>query len=397
MKYFTASEYLMIDIANNYGLDKLNWEDRIKFVKDNEPELENMSKPANPCLYYTAVQAYRDYQQGKAIGYPISLDSTSSGLQWLAVLTGDIAAAKLCNVYNTGKREDSYTIIYNKFKELAGESHYKRDNIKQAIMTSLYGSKKVPKDLFGEQYYIFENLMGVLAPKCWELNKYLLDNWDSSVDEYNWVMPDNFHVTMEVEDKVKDTFTFLGTKEEFHHYEKRPISKGKALGANLTHSVDSFALREIVTRCSISIKRKTELIDLLDSDHSVNKDDPEYHLISDLIKHYRTSGILSSRVLLHLNTSTIGLFKSKELDELSHLITTLPKKPFKIITIHDSFRVHPNYGNDIREQYIFVMSKIAKSNLLTTLLQSIFGPDISYQKEYLDLDKDILESEYAIC
>mgnify|MGYP001552800247 FL=1 len=40
MRNFTGLEYLYIDIANQYGLDKENWDTRIHWTKDNEPDLE---------------------------------------------------------------------------------------------------------------------------------------------------------------------------------------------------------------------------------------------------------------------------------------------------------------------------------------------------------------------
>lgn len=77
---FTPRQYLQIDIANSYGLDKLDWSDRLSWFNDNEPHLEDLLNQADePALYYAGVKAYRDVQAGKPIGYMISLDATSSG------------------------------------------------------------------------------------------------------------------------------------------------------------------------------------------------------------------------------------------------------------------------------------------------------------------------------
>ena len=79
---FTGAQYLMIDIANNYGhgLDKKNWIDRLTWFKDNEPQLLSLVQSADePALYYAGVKAYHDVLEGKPIGYMISLDATSSG------------------------------------------------------------------------------------------------------------------------------------------------------------------------------------------------------------------------------------------------------------------------------------------------------------------------------
>ena len=110
---FTGQEYVKIDIANNYGLDKLTWHERIRWFDQHEQQLDELLASAKePALFYAGVKAYRDVLAGKPIGYMISLDATSSGLQLLAALTGDRSAAQLCNVVDTGTRQDAYDAIY---------------------------------------------------------------------------------------------------------------------------------------------------------------------------------------------------------------------------------------------------------------------------------------------
>ena len=80
MQTFTSKEYLKIDISNNFGNDKLNWADRIKWFDDNEAHLMSLlDKAETPALYYAGVQAWNQVKQGEAIGYPIGLDATASG------------------------------------------------------------------------------------------------------------------------------------------------------------------------------------------------------------------------------------------------------------------------------------------------------------------------------
>lgn len=119
MELFTAKEYLKIDIANNFGLDKENWDVRLAWFDNNEPELEALGKlkhskggPENPAMFFAGVQAYRNMMTGKPIGYGISLDATASGMQLLAVLTNCRASASICNVVDVGKRMDGYTANY---------------------------------------------------------------------------------------------------------------------------------------------------------------------------------------------------------------------------------------------------------------------------------------------
>ena len=132
---FTGKEYLKIDIANNFGLDKEDWDIRIQWFDDNEHQLQALIKQAEkPALYYAGICAWQKVKEGKPSGYPISLDATSSGIQLLAALTGDRKAARLCNVVDTGHREDAYTGLYNSMVERIGEGgKINRKDTKQAI------------------------------------------------------------------------------------------------------------------------------------------------------------------------------------------------------------------------------------------------------------------------
>ena len=82
MKEFTAREYLKIDIASQYGLDKSTWQERIDWFDANEHVLvEKIVSAENPALFFAGLTAWNDMLQGNPSGYPISLDATSSGFQ----------------------------------------------------------------------------------------------------------------------------------------------------------------------------------------------------------------------------------------------------------------------------------------------------------------------------
>lgn len=135
LQTFTGKEYLAIDVANNFGLDKDDWDDRLAWFKTNEPNLEKLLPKADePALFFAAVKAYRKAQHGQVVHYPISLDATSSGIQILAALTGDRKAASLCNVIDTGHREDAYTGLYTAMCEKIGDkAKIDRKDTKRAI------------------------------------------------------------------------------------------------------------------------------------------------------------------------------------------------------------------------------------------------------------------------
>jgi hypothetical protein len=82
-------------------------------------------------------------------------------------------------------------------------------------------------------------------------------------------------------------------------------------------------------------------------------------------------------------------------DKISNLIASLPLKPFDIIPVHDCFRVHPNYGNDLRRQYNLQLSLIAQSDMLQFLLTQITGKQVAIQKQ-ANFATDILDADYAL-
>lgn len=80
MKTYTGIQYLAIDIANQFGLDKLLFEERIDWVKLNQDRLEELTNEAEEKpLYIKAVQAFRKAQKGEPIGHLVGLDSVCSG------------------------------------------------------------------------------------------------------------------------------------------------------------------------------------------------------------------------------------------------------------------------------------------------------------------------------
>lgn len=237
MQTFTSMEYLYIDIANNFGLDKKNWNERIQWTKDNLNNLESLATQAdNPCMFRAGVDALRKAQRNEPIGYGIHLDATASGTQWLSILTGDKLGASLCNVINTGKREDSYTLIFNAMKKKVQLNSFKREDVKKAIMTSLYSSHQKPKELFGENLPIFEQTMSEMMPEAWFLNRFFENAWNTQAIKYEWVLPDNFHASFKVKDLVKKEISFLGETHSFYVKEQMPTEKGRCLCPNVIHS-----------------------------------------------------------------------------------------------------------------------------------------------------------------
>lgn len=403
MQLFTPIEYLKIDLANTFGLDKIDWIDRLIWFELNKDRLDDLIVEAEtPALYYASLQAYRKAMRGEINTYPISLDAVCSGMQILSVLTGDSQAAKLCNVVNTGRREDAYTAIYQKMMDVLGEEGtIERSDTKRAIMTSFYGSESVPAEVFGvgKTLRIFLDTMQKEAPAIWELTEILLDCWDPNVLEHTWVMADNFHVEIKVMGIHKEQVTFLDTVYDVPIKVNKPKRKGRSLGANLAHSVDGLIVREMTRRCNYDKKQVAMVQNLLEEEeHEQCNYTYESELLLALMDNYKSSGYLSSRVLECINKTNVKLLTADEKQAILELIDSLPEEPFEMLTIHDNFRVLPNYGNDVRYQYNLQLMLIAKSNMLSDILtQMLKSPEpITIDKYNPNMWEEVLEADYAL-
>lgn len=399
MQLFTARQYLQIDIANNFGLDKKNWDVRLAWFAKNEHCLMDLVKQAEtPALYYAGVKAWGAVQRGEPIGYPISLDGTASGFQLLSCLTGDRNAAQLCNVVNTGNREDAYTVVYKAMMEVLGESaKIDREDTKRAIMTSLYGSEAVPKEVFGKGKLlkVFNTAMETLAPAAWALNKAFLAMWNPNALINSWVLPDNFYVHVKVMNQEEETVHFLNKPYSTFRTVNAPSENGRSLGANTVHSVDGMIVREMARRCDYDPAMVQYLYEVLEthSEHPANEDSVMLKMVEILWQHYLDSGYLSARIMAYIHPDTVHLVDREVIKEL---LDSLPKKPFKVLSIHDAFRCLPQYGNDLRVQYNRQLMLIAKSNLLQFLLSQIMGKEIKITKQDPDLWEDIPDSNYSL-
>jgi len=79
MQHFTGLEYLKIDIANGFGLDKESWDSRIDWTTQNLPYLEDYVDQADePMLYLKAVNALR-----KDVGCNCIRTTDNGSIIWL--------------------------------------------------------------------------------------------------------------------------------------------------------------------------------------------------------------------------------------------------------------------------------------------------------------------------
>lgn len=413
--HFTGIEYLMIDVASSFGLDKEEWETRIQWTKDNLDELLSLvhmdmtrqtprllKEADEPAMLYAGVQALDKALRGEPTGYAIGLDATASGLQLLSLLSGCAQSAMICNAIPNakGKRMDAYTHNYGAMKSIVPLNQRKdleRAQAKDALMTALYGSTAVPRRHFGDGALLeaFYKTVQKELPGAWSLNLALQTLWKPMALSHDWVLPDNFHCHIKERNIVQHFVTFMGRPMAVDIKINKGAKEGRSISPNLIHSIDGLVVREILRRCSYDMDHIRFLTGIIESGSYLRE--PMVHREADkmvelLWRRYLDSGFLSARILDYLDDFNMALV---DVVTIAELIFSLPSKPFDVITVHDCFRVLPSYGNDIRKQYNRILSGIAGSKMLEELVQQVSGKHQPVVK-MADLSAQVLNAEYAL-
>lgn len=415
MKSYSGWEWLLIDAANNMGYDKLTFEERIQWATANLDQLEELAADAETKpLYHKAVLAIRKAQAGLPTGHLVGVDAACSGIQVMSALTGCIEGARSTGMVDPGVRADAYGRTTEVMDEiLGGGLEVPRKDAKQAVMTSFYGSKKTPKEIFGEdtpELNAFYQAMLRVAPGAWELLQDLLAAWQPYALMHAWKLPDGFdarvkvmekkEIRIEVDELDHATFTY-----EF--YENHGAKTGISLPANLTHSVDAYILRSMHRRCNYDrhmVEKAASLISLelmervMDAgEETVAIDYTTFNKVAYYVQQYERSTMTDVVILPYLDINTVKMLDTEHLAALANIVQGMLRyQPFEIVTIHDDFKAHANNINHVRYQYKEILAEIADSNLIDDLLSQIHGVPGKFRKLSTNLGELIRNSEYAL-
>jgi len=401
MKTFKGVEYLKIDIANQYGLDKQPYADRIAWVDEHEEYLEELVGAANkPFQYLAAVMAFRDAQQGIPTGHLVGFDACASGLQIMAALTGCKTTAE--NTGLTGnKRADVYGRTTEVMSQLLGSSvEIDRKDVKKASMRHFYGSKRWPKIIFGEgtdEFNAFYAANLIVAPGASELMDVLLASWQPYAMSHDWTMPDGFEVHVKVMVPV-DTKIEVDELDHasftYRHEVNAGTEKGLSIAANCIHSCDSLVVREMGRRCNYNSDQLIRCWEIID-DYMTGGDSATG--CEEIEKLAVESGFYSLVAVEHINKHNVYDFSTEYLEKIRDLIKlTLGRTSFPMIFIHDEFKSHPNNLNILRQTYNEIMAEIADSNMLEFMLSQIQGNPTTIEKYSENLGELVREANYAL-
>ncbi len=410
---YTGFQWLLIDAANQYGYDKMTFEQRISWAESNLHDLEEFAQYAETkSMFIKAVMAVRKAQAGVPTGHMVGVDAVCSGIQLMSAMTGCVSGATATGLVTPDKRADAYgtvTTVMNRI--LGGGFSIPRSHAKDATMKSFYGSKAEPKIIFGEdtpELAAFYEAANEVAPGAWELLQDLLGSWQPFALSHQWKLPDGFDARVKVMSKQESrievdelehaTFTY-------QYYDNVGTKKGLSNAANVIHSVDAFVLREMHRRCNYncdSIEYVAQCVEaeLLERIMGVNTTSDEFTTdkMDYYMEQFKRSGSVSAAILPYLDQATVSLLSIEHLKALSVVVNNmLMHKSFPLVTVHDEFRAHANNVNQVRFHYKEILAELADSTILDDLLSQIHGSAGTFKKLSNDLSNKIRESNYALC
>lgn len=392
-KEYSPMQYLAIDIANQMGYDKQTFESRISWVKTNRDKLEDYQDQAEePMLFKKAVNAFRQAEEGIPTGHVIGLDSASSGLQLMSAMMGCKAGMALTGLIMPNVRADAYSLITKAMNEKV-PVEVTRKEAKDAVMKGLYGSTKVPKDIFGDLVPFFYETMHEQAPGAMQLLELLRQAWDPELDRNTWVLPDGYMAMVPITETVdkKIHIAQLRYTPVVRIQVIAPKERGLSLIANVIHSVDAYVLRTLVRRCDYSIREVREGIKALTTLNHRHKE-------SEYLDAWQRTGIVDMTMINGTTAEIAGYPKEMRTKLLRMLEMCLTHKPFNIITVHDDFKCSPVNANQMRRVYSDILGDLVDSTLVDDLLNQVYQDDMVMRKlgDVKELAEIVRQSNYGI-
>ena len=281
-KVFTPKEYILIDIANHAGFDKLSYEARISTAINMVDSIEMGAIDIEGYMAYeqvdspyelkNALKAYFDDDMHHVVG----LDAVNQALQLYGVLTADLATSSLASL-GVNARTDAYHLLSDELNRSIGTSLFNRNNCKKSLMITLYGSTVaytkvlealkvsdqmelaelcgLPEGSYHDDWFETEfNLaMAKIAPKAMEAMECMQELNDPEIGTYEWVMPDGFKVKYDVKStqsvEIKATSrTGINFSYNASHKVYAPSEFNRGMSPNIIHSVDGYVARQMVRK-----------------------------------------------------------------------------------------------------------------------------------------------------
>jgi DNA-directed RNA polymerase len=161
-----ADRWLRVHLANCYGVDKVSFEERVKWADDNVTAiLESARAPLDtdwwhgadqPWQFLAACFAWADYRangEASVCRIPVMLDGSCSAFQHYAAALRDEQVAPLVNLLPQEQPGDLYAAVTAQVTErIAGDAALRvwkgkvdRSTVKRAVMVEPYGASHLSK------------------------------------------------------------------------------------------------------------------------------------------------------------------------------------------------------------------------------------------------------------
>ena len=392
---------------NGVSGDKCLHEAKLQWFAEHESELEAIATarkaddtyPEEFRMQYTAsepikaqalIYCYREWQKNPDMetGIIVGQDGVCSGLGIQSTCLHDKVMMGMVGV--TG---DKPTDIYS---FLAKERNMERLVMKLCMVPLLYAGELDAKEILGEeefynlkeylcQYPTFEHIFSL--PNQWK------DDWEL----LRWYLPDGARTQCYVKTSTPWSTVFLGEEIEgsIKGFGANP-KRNKSLGPNITHSVDGFVCREMSSRCSYTPEQKELIVSYLDKGAKVTKEpllgrkkDEELARLLKLADEFK---YVSFHIIDLLDEHNIAFVPREMLEKFA---TELPEESFEITRIHDCFGAHPNYCDDVLQQYRYIMHDLYLSDMFKHISAEL-GIHMKIGMKQPEVARAILEAQYCL-
>lgn len=417
MKEYTGAQISLIDLANQFGLDKKDLDVRLDWGRSVLPQIQSaqsftdlkvtmkdeMAQADEPELFAAALLNVWDIAHGNPTGYYIEMDSASSGCQIMSVLARCVTGMMNTGILSTSV-PDLYSAIYKLMLEEAPDlRELSRKQVKKATVPHIYASKKTPMTVFEDAYELFVNCYYAVVPRAEIIKNLLVGSWDEEAESYTWELPDLHTAHIKVTDKFKDVFNFRGKDINYIFEAIAPKKAGKlgtkALGARTIHSYDAFVLRELNERCDY---HRPTLLRAKQALQAYRKGAVQSSINTELMEFQRVFFKFQVPSLAVVDSIVDG-----QLDGLDHnyawriiklINKSLKHAPFSLRNIHDGFGSLPLCVNTVKKHYNQIMGDSYLGDWLPTIVEQLSGQDIRSGIEAPDMAiyRKILNSNYAI-
>lgn len=411
MKTFTANQWMLIDLATQFGNDKDTFEHRLAFGRELFEEIKFgsdmthwIAEADEPALFTKGIIAVEDVLAGKPTGHVIGHDAAASGPQLLSVLTHCKTGMINTGALNTGETPDLYTTIYG---EMPNDGSKSRTMVKKATVPYVYGSDAAPENVFGDDKELFTEAYQKTVPMAYLIRKILINAWNNDALAHDYDMPNGNHVHLECRGLVEYkghygdyTYTYLTSVN-------RPLIRGedegtKSLVANVTHSYDAFVVEELDQRCNyVSDKVEKQILAIeshLALGEHIQSGDHSCLELLHMEKCWKKFNFLSVAGLDYVKENNLYSVSEDYLKALLVKAKELLKYPsFETFSVHDEFKCSPVHMNHMRKVYNQILAETYLSTWLLDTIETLTGKRYTWDEPVdMEIYETLLNSEYAI-